>query len=60
MNNFDTECDRMNEGYTVWGAMKCVLSKRESSVNTKLGLDKGVIVPTVLYWTATRDTRRDY
>ena len=50
----DIGCDRdvvhrMNDGYTVWGALKSVLSNRGLGIKAKKCLYEGVIVPTALH-----------
>ena len=39
----------VNEVYRAWGALKRVLSNRESSMNAKKCLHEGVTVPTAFY-----------
>ena len=50
----DGECERnvehrMNEGYSVWGVLKSVMSNRGLGTKAKKCLYEGVSVPTSLY-----------
>ena len=48
---------RVSEGCMTWGAMKGVIMNRGLGMKAKRRLDKGIIVPTVLYGAEAWDTR---
>ena len=51
---------RMNEGYSVWGALKSVLSNRGLGIEAKKCLYEGIIVPTALYRAEACCMRSEY